>query len=161
MLRGTKVFRERGRAAESKIKILSTVTLPECCQESCSSHDNVVTIINILEGSIYHIDRFEHIGGWSKILQTKVWLTPTRTRQAFQVWPKLGINTCVLRALCCDSCLVSVSVLCLLPYYCMHFIYSYLWYKRLVKCMTFWDRNFISATTYWKQSSFRHDSVFE
>jgi hypothetical protein len=36
-----------------------------------------------------------------------VWLTPTRTRQAFQAWPNLGINpcVCVLCAVCCFSVL--------------------------------------------------------
>jgi hypothetical protein len=35
-----------------------------------------------------------------------VWLTPTRTRQAFQAWPNLGINPCVC-VLCSVMCVVS------------------------------------------------------
>jgi hypothetical protein len=72
-----------------------------------SSHGNIVTIINILEGSICHVDRFEHIGGQSKILQAKVWLTPMRTRQAFQAWPNLDIIPCVLM-LCVVSLILSL-----------------------------------------------------
>jgi hypothetical protein len=39
-----------------------------------------------------------------------VWLTPTRTRQAFQAWPNLGINPCVC-VLCSVLCAVSLSYL--------------------------------------------------
>jgi hypothetical protein len=100
-----------------------------------SSRDNVVTIIKILEGSICHIDRFEHIGGRTKILQAKVWLTPTRTRQAFS-----GLAEPRYKSLCpAYSVLWLLSCLCfcsLSLYYCVHFIYSYLWYELLVKCRT-------------------------
>ena len=33
-----------------------------------------------------------------------MWLTPTRTRQAFQAWPNLGINPCVCALLCVVCC---------------------------------------------------------
>jgi hypothetical protein len=44
------------------------------------------------------------------MIHTKVWLTPTRTRQAFQAWPNLGINPCVC-VLCSVLCVVSLSYL--------------------------------------------------
>jgi hypothetical protein len=46
---------------------------------------------------------------WNR-LQAKVWLTPTRTRQAFQAWLNIEINSCVC-VLCFVLCAVSLSYL--------------------------------------------------
>jgi hypothetical protein len=47
-----------------------------------------------------------------------MWLTPTRTRQAFQAWPNLGINpcVCVLRSVLCAISLHSLLFICALQY---------------------------------------------
>jgi hypothetical protein len=49
-----------------------------------------------------------------------VWLTPTRTRQAFQAWPNLGINPCVC-VLCSVLCAGSLSYSLLI--YALQYLY--------------------------------------
>jgi hypothetical protein len=67
-----------------------------------------------VEGSICRTDRSEQTEeGVQNRLQAKVWLTPMRTRQAFQAWPNLGINRCVC-VLCSVLCAMSLSYLLLI-----------------------------------------------
>ena len=72
------------------------VTLPECCQEDCKQ-PRLCCNLTQHSGRLYlSYWQIWANGGrsWNR-LQAQVWLTPTRTRQAFQAWPNLGINPCV------------------------------------------------------------------
>jgi hypothetical protein len=87
------------------------VILPECCREDCKQPRHCCNWYQH-NGSLYlsHWQIWANGGrSWNR-LQAKVWLTPARTRQAFQAWPNLGINSCVC-VLCSVLCVVSLSYL--------------------------------------------------
>ena len=121
------------------------VTPPECCQEDCKQ-PRLCCNPTQHSGRLYlSYWQIWANGGrsWNR-LQAQVWLTPTRTRQAFQAWPNLGINPCV-----CVLCSVLYPDSLSYSSLYLHFN-TYLWYKLYLKCRTFWDRIFYSAATYSK-----------
>jgi hypothetical protein len=134
----------------ARARSLALLLCRSAIEKIVSSHDIVVTDINIVEGSIWVAEA----RSWNR-LQAKVWLTPTRTRQAFQAWSNPWINPCVC-VLCSVLWFVSLSLLLLY----LHFN-TYLWYKLSLKCRVFWDRNFIPVAIYSKRLSFPYDPVFE
>jgi hypothetical protein len=88
-----------------------TVTLSECHREDCKQPRHCCNWYQH-SGRLYLSHWQIWANGrrsWNR-LQAKVWLTPTRTRQAFQAWPNLGTNPYVC-VLCSMLCVVSLSYL--------------------------------------------------
>jgi hypothetical protein len=87
------------------------VTLLECCREDCKQPRHRCNWYQH-SGRLYlsHWQIWANGGRSWNSLQAKAWLTPTRTRQAFQAWPNLRINSCVC-VLCSVLCAVSLSYL--------------------------------------------------